>query len=375
MAYKIPLFDLNYGEEEAAAVLETLRSKWISMGPNVNEFERAFANHLGIDHSVALASCTGALHLAMTILNVGPEDEVIVPSLTFVATVNAVLYRSARPVFADIVSHQDFSVDPADIERKITPKTKAIVVMHYGGFSCPMDEIMAIAHQKGVYVIEDAAHAPASLYKGQPLGTIGHMGCFSFFSNKNISCAEGGLLVTREKAHAEKARRLRSHGMTTLSYERAKGYATRYDVVELGYNYRMDDIRGALLLSQFKRLKSDILKRERLRRAYLNALKEMEGVLIPYENHEYQSSNYVFPVVLKKGDAYKRDEVRRIMADHGIETSVHYPAVHLFSIYEPYRQPLPVTEYVTNNEITLPLFPKMTSDDIEFIVHVLKKAV
>lgn len=371
--YKIPLFDLNYGEEEEEAVLKTLRSKWISMGPNVTKLEEEFANNLNIKHAIAVTNCTAALHLALKILGIKEGDEVIVPSLTFVATVNCVRYVNATPAFADITSYEDFSINTDDIEKKITTKTKVIIVMHYGGFACDMDRIIELAKRYNLFVVEDAAHAPDSEFKGEKLGTIGNIGCFSFFSNKNITCAEGGMLATNNDEYAKKAKLLRAHGMTSLSYERAKGHATKYDVVELGYNYRMDDIRGALALAQFKKLKEDVIKREELRHIYLKELENIDDIIIPYKNHHYKSTNYVFPIVLKNSNVEKRDRVRQKLADAGIQTSVHYPAVHRFSIYEKYKVDLPITEYVTDNEITLPMYYNLSEDGIRYISKSLYK--
>ena len=373
--YKIPLFDLNYGKEEEEAVLNTLRSKWISMGPNVSKLEEEFAKHLNIKHTIAVTNCTASLHLALKILGIKEGDEVIVPSLTFVATVNSVRYVNAIPVFADITSYENFSINPDDIEKKITTRTKAIIAMHYGGFACDMDKIMEIARQHNLFIIEDAAHAPDSKYKGMKLGTIGDIGCFSFFSNKNITCAEGGVLATNKDEYAKKAKLLRAHGMTSLSYDRAKGHATKYDVVELGYNYRMDDIRGALALTQFRKLKEDVEKREKLRQIYLKELENIEDIIIPYKNHPYKSTNYVFPIVLKNSNAEKRDRVRQKLAEAGIQTSVHYPAVHRFSIYEKYKVDLPLTDYVTDNEITLPMYNRLKFNEIMYICNKLKEFI
>ena len=196
MEYKIPLFDLNFDEAEENAVLETLRSKWISTGPKTAEFENTFAAMLGAGHSIALSNCTVSLHLALKLVGLKAGDEVICPSLTFVATVNAIRYLDAIPVFADIKSNNDLTIDPDDIERKITPRTKAIIIMHYGGFACDMDRILQIAEKHSIKVVEDACHGPLSEYNGKKLGTFGDVGCFSFFSNKNISTGEGGMLVT-----------------------------------------------------------------------------------------------------------------------------------------------------------------------------------
>ncbi len=209
--YSIPLFDLNFGDEEAEAVRATVRSGWISMGPKVAEFEARFAAELKTKHAVAVNSCTAALHLAISML-VGEGEEVILPSMTFVATANVVRYAGARPVFADIVGLGDLSIDPVDVRKKITPRTKAILPMHYAGFACDMGALRRIAKEYDLYVLEDAAHAPGSFYGEERCGTIGDIGCFSFFSNKVITSAEGGLLVTDNEEFGKKARLLRSHG-------------------------------------------------------------------------------------------------------------------------------------------------------------------
>lgn len=375
MSYKIPLFDLNFNEKEEQAVLDVLRSKWISTGPKTAEFEEMFASMLNVNHAVALSNCTVALHLAMKLLEIGEGDEVICPSLTFVATANAIRYVNAKPVFADIKSIEDLTIDPADIEKKITPKTKAIVVMHYGGFACDMDSIMAIAKKYNLRVVEDACHGPLSEYNGKKLGTIGDVGCFSFFSNKNISTGEGGMLVTNNPQLFERAKLLRSHGMTTMSYERAKGHSTAYDVVDLGYNYRMDDIRAAIGIEQLKKLEEDLRKRATIRSLYLEQLKGLDDLIVPFSDYKHFSSNYIFPIVLKNSTFEKRNKVRSQLADAGIQTSVHYPAVHRFSIYKAFYSQLPKTDYIADNLITLPMYSKLTVDQICFIFETLKKCL
>lgn len=397
MSYKIPLFDLNFDAKEEQAVLEVLRSKWISTGPKTAEFESMFAQMLNVNHAVALANCTVALHLAMKLVGVEPNDEVICPSLTFVATANAIRYVNAIPVFADIKSLEDLTIDPDDIEKKITSKTKAIVVMHYGGFACDMDAIMDIAKRHNLKVIEDACHGPLSEYsprgiannlaqsnndnrsiprgKGRKLGTIGDVGCFSFFSNKNISTGEGGMLVTNNSDYFERTKLLRSHGMTSLSYERAKGHSTSYDVVELGYNYRMDDIRAAIGVEQLKKIENDLRQREIIRSEYEKLLKTNDQIIIPFANFKHFSSNYIFPIVLKNSTSEKRDDIRNRLAEAGIQTSVHYPAVHRFSIYKHFSVELPKTEYVVDNLITLPMYSKLTDTEIEFVIRSLSLAL
>ena len=248
MAWKVCLSDIDFGSEELDRVAEVLRSKWLSMGEVTREFEARFAEFLGVKHAILVCNGTAALHLANLAVGVGPGDEVIVPSLTFVATANASAYCGAIPVFADIVGPEDLNVSPEDIRARITSKTKAITVVHHGGYPADMDAICRIAHEHGLAVIEDAAHAPGASLSGRMLGTIGDVGCFSFFSNKNLVTGEGGAVVTNNNHLAQSMRLMRSHGMTSLSYDRHKGHAFSYDVLRLGYNYRATEITAAARL-------------------------------------------------------------------------------------------------------------------------------
>ena len=375
MEYKIPLFQLNFGEEEITAVTETIRSKWISTGPMCEELEKQFVDMFDVGYAVSMSNCTDALHLACILCDIKAGDEVICPSLTFAASVNCIRYVGATPVFCDIVGPEHFNIDPIDIERKITDKTKAIIVVHMAGFPAKMDEIMSIARKHNLKVIEDACHGPLSEYKGKKLGTIGDVGCFSFFSNKNISTGEGGMLITNNEDLAKRARLLRSHGMTTMSYQRASGHATAYDIVDLGYNYRMDDIRASIAVVQMNKLQRDLEKRIHVRKRYVEQLSNIEGILIPFADNTEFVSNYIMPVVLINSTVEKRDSIREKMHAAGIQTSVHYPAIHKFSIYRDYKAVLPQTEYVTDNEITLPMYAALTNEQIDFIVETLDKAV
>ncbi|MBN1459921.1 MAG: DegT/DnrJ/EryC1/StrS family aminotransferase [Armatimonadetes bacterium] len=375
MAYRIPLFDVDFDENEERAVVETVRSKWVSMGQKTATLEERFRSRLGAAHVVALSSCTAALHLAMVLARLGEGDEVIVPSLTFVATANAVRYVGARPVFADICGPQDLTIDPKDVRLKITTRTRAIVPMHYAGFPCDMVAIAAIAREHGLTVIEDAAHAIDVTVDGRKLGTLGEFGCFSLFSNKVITAAEGGFLATPDEEAAARARLLRSHGMTTLSYERAKGHATGYDVVDLGYNYRLDDLRAALALAQLDKLDRILATRARLRLAYLERLGGVDNLILPHADYRGESANYIFPVVLARGGAARRDEVRKLMAQDGVQTSVHYPPVHRFSIFADAGVALPATEYVADHEITLPLYNTLGDDGIDIVCASLTHAM
>tara|TARA_R110002124_G_C8974716_1_gene515920 strand:+ start:78311 stop:79444 length:1134 start_codon:yes stop_codon:yes gene_type:complete len=375
MEYRIPLFQLNFGEEEIEAVTETIRSKWISTGPRCDELEEMFMDMFQVNHAISVSNCTDALHLAMIVNGVEAGDEVICPSLTFAASVNCIRYVGATPVFCDIQSLDDMNISPKQIEKLITPKTKAIVVVHMAGFPADMDAIMDIAKRYNLKVIEDSCHAPLSEYKGKKLGTIGSMGCFSFFSNKNISTGEGGMIITNDEEIAKRCRLLRSHGMTTMSYQRAKGHATSYDVVDLGHNFRMDDIRASIGVVQMRKLRNDLIKRQKVRELYVEKLSEIKDVIVPFASNTEFVSNYIMPIVLKNSSIEKRDKLRDFLHTEGIQTSNHYPAIHRFSIYKDYPANLPITEYVCDNEITLPMYAALTENDINFIASTLKNGL
>ncbi len=373
--YKIPLFDLNFDSSEKEAIIKTLDSKWISIGPNCEKFENMFCEKLNVNYALTTASCTASLHMALSILGINSEDEVLVPSLTFAATVNVIKYLRAKPIFCDIVSNSDLTIDPNEIKNKITSKTKAIIVMHYAGFPCDMDSIVSIAKDNNLFIIEDTAHAPLSEFKGKKLGTFGDVATFSFFSNKNISTGEGGMVTTNNKLFYDKLRLIRSHGMTALSYEISKGHATRYDIDSLGYNYRMDDIRASIGIVQLNKLKNDLIKRIEIRKLYIEGLKNVPGIIIPFENNDNFVSNYIFPIVLDSSNRDNRDNIRNKLHDKGIQTSVHYPPVHRFSIYKNDYLDLPNTDYVANNEITLPMYSKLSVQDLKYIINTFKKSL
>lgn len=375
MAYNIPLFNLNFDEKEAEAAAATIRSGWISTGPKCEELEKMFVDMFHVNHAVSVTNCTDALHLCCLVCGLGPGDEVLCPSLTFAASVNCIRYVGATPVFCDIVGPEHINIDPKEIEKKITPKTKAIIVVHMAGFPARMDEIMEIARKHDLKVIEDACHGPLSEYKGKKLGTIGDCASFSFFSNKNISTGEGGMFISNNKEMADRARLLRSHGMTTMSYQRAGGHATSYDIVELGYNFRMDDIRAAIAIEQMKKLPGDLQTRIHVRERYLQGLSKVKGIVVPFADNVEFTSNYIMPIVLTNSTKENRDAIREKIHAAGIQTSVHYPAIHKFSIYKEYGAVLPQTEYVTDNEITLPMYAALTDEQIDFVVKTVDEAI
>lgn len=376
----VPLADLDYGPEEEQAVLSVMRSRWLTMGSVTQEFEAAFAGLTGAPYAYAVANATVALHLACSALELGPGDEVIVPALTFVATANAVLYTGATVRFADVCGPHDFTIAPASIEAAITPNTRAIIVMHYAGYPCRMQDILAIANRHRLAVIEDAAHAPGASLDGRPLGTWGDVGCFSFFSNKNLATGEGGMLITSNPALAEKIRLRRSHGMTSLTYDRHQGHAFSYDVVDLGFNYRLDELHAALGLAQIARLAAGNARRRELTRRYREALASLP-LDMPFEAPPGDSTSsvlpscHIFPVLLPQGA--DRVAFMRALRDERIQSSIHYPPIHRFSYYRSRfgEISLPVTEDIAAREVTLPLYPGMTLQSQDLVIDAVRRAI
>jgi dTDP-4-amino-4,6-dideoxygalactose transaminase len=368
--------EVDYGEEERQAILEVLDSKWVSIGPKTAEFERQFADFLEADHAVAVANGTAALHLAMLACGLGPGDEVLVPSFTFVASVNAITYVGATPRFVDITGPHDLNLDPADVERKITSRTKAILVVHLAGFIADMDRIRQIANQHGLKIVEDACHAVGARYQGDPAGslqgkmagTLSDVGCFSFFANKNLATGEGGMIVTRDAKIAENVRLMRSHGMTKTSWDKASGRAVDYDVVQVGYNYRCTELTSALGLVQLKKLPAGNERRRQLVARYRQRLASCATLTIPFADRLDDSSHHIFPILLN--DAAQRPAFRQALLDRGIQTTFHYPPAHLFTHYRqlvPNAPSLDLTLDAASREVTLPLHPLLTESDIDII--------
>jgi dTDP-4-amino-4,6-dideoxygalactose transaminase len=377
MAWRVCLSDIDFGREELDRVTEVLNSKWLSMGDVTRQFEDRLAEFLGVRHAFLVANGTAALHLANLAVGVRPGDEVIVPSLTFVATASAAVYCGATAVFADIVGPHDLNLSVRDVEAKIGPKTKAITVLHYGGYVADMEAICRLAREHDLAVIEDAAHAPGAFRNGAMAGAIGAVGCFSFFSNKNLVTGEGGAVVTNDDGIAEEIRLLRSHGMTSLTYERHKGHAFSYDVVRLGYNYRPSEITAALALAQLEKLERNNARRLELTRAYRERLASDDRLILPFADHPGRPSCHLMPILLPAGT--NREMLMSLLRERGIQTSVHYPAVHRFTAYRGRRgtgdDSLPRTEEVAARELTLPLHPLMEEADVDLVTSALAEAL
>jgi dTDP-4-amino-4,6-dideoxygalactose transaminase len=375
MKWKITLSDLNFDQHEQKIVSRVIQNRWLTMGEMVKKLERNFANFLGVKHAFAVSSGTAALHLAMRALNIKTEDEVLVPSLTFVASANAILYVGAKPVFVDITSLSDLNLSCDDLENKINPKTKAIMVVHYGGYLADMERIKKIAKKHNLFVIEDAAHAIGAKFKSKMAGGIGDVGCFSFFSNKNMATGEGGMIVTNRDKFAQKIGLLRSHGMTSMTWDRHKGHASSYDVTELGYNYRMTEMNAALGIEQLKKLRSSNRKRKSLIKIYVENLEGTKGLSIPFLNYPRDSAFHLFPIILDQD--VDREKFMDFLKRAKIQTSIHYPPIHKFSYYQKnFKESesyLPSTEYVGRHEVTLPLHPLLKKEDILFVCGQIKK--
>jgi dTDP-4-amino-4,6-dideoxygalactose transaminase len=373
----IPLSDVAVDEEMLDAVGEVVASGWWSMGPRVAEFEQAFAEATGSTHAFAVANGTAALHLALLAVDVGPGDEVVVPSLNFVAAANVIRLTGATPVFCDIGSEDDLNLDVADVEAAITDRTKALVALHYAGFGCEIEKLLELARARGIAVVEDAAHAPGARRHGRAYGTFGEVGCFSFFANKNMTVGEGGMVVTDEDSVAESIKLLRSHGMTTLTWDRHRGHAHTYDVVRPGLNYRLDEIRAAIGLVQLGRLEAENARRAELWQRYVASFEGVEGLRVPFRVRPADEvASHHLAVVLLPEDA-DRDVFRGELRNAGIQTSVHYPPIHLFSAYvgSARVRSLPATEAVAGRLVTLPLFGGMTDEQFEVVSAALSPAV
>lgn len=373
--WKVQLFKLNYDNKEIEAVTEVLESAWITMGQKTRDFETGFSSFLGHDSKcLAVSNGTAALHLALLALDIKAGDEVITPGLTFIADQNVVTMVGATNVLSDITSRDDWSMDPADIERKITDKTKAVLVVHYAGFACDMDAICDICKRHNLYLIEDCAHTPGADYKGRPLGTFGDVAAFSFFTNKNLSVGEGGAVVTSDEVLYKKLLGLRSHGMSVPSFDRFKGRAISYDVEIPGLNYRIDEMRAALGLVQLEKLEVANKARQKLVLHYYERLDGQLKINFPFRRFSRGNPNYhIMPILLD--DSVDRLHVIESMKEDGIQTSIHYPEIQEFSAYKDTVNPTPIAQYVSKHELTLPLYPTMTIEEVDLVCDALIKGV
>jgi dTDP-4-amino-4,6-dideoxygalactose transaminase len=378
--WRIPLSDLDYGSEEADTVQRVIASKWLSMGPEVQAFEQEFAAMQKAKHTLAVSSATAGLHLALLALGVGAGDEVIQPALNFVAAANMTVAVGATPVFADICGLDEPTLDPSEVERVISPRTKAVIVMHYGGSLCRMAELTELCAARGVALIEDACHAVGVAYRddrncwpnGVMAGSIGDISAFSFFANKNIASGEGGMVATNRTDLAERVRLLRSHGMTTLTWDRHKGHAGSYDVVSPGYNYRLDELHAALGRAQLKKLERNNERRRNLLLLYREAVQPLSGWIMPFAERIQYSSGHLMVTVAP--DPNIKERAVNALRQSGVQSSMHYPCVADFAGFAGCSDnDLEITRQFTHRAITLPLYPTLAPDRINDIVGILSQ--
>lgn len=360
----IPITIPCTGEEEARAAADVVRSGWISQGPKVAEFERVFADYCGTAHAVAVSNCTTALHLSLVVLGIGPGDEVICPSMSFIATANSIAHTGATPVFAD-VDPQTFNLDPGAAEGAITPRTKAIMPVHQIGLPADMDRLNALGARRNVRILEDAACAVGSRYKGRPIGGHSEMACFSFHPRKVITTGEGGMITTDSGEYAARLRLLRQHGMSVSDAARHNSKRVMIEeYVEVGFNYRMTDMQAALGIEQMKKLDWMVSRRNALAARYAQALADHPWLQAPhvpdFVEHNFQS----YAVTLAEGAPLTRNGLMQLLLDRGIATRRGIMLAHQEPAYahRAGQINLPHSELASAHSILLPLYPQMTDD-------------
>lgn len=359
------------GSEEKAVLAEVIDSGWLTMGDRVRAFEEAFATMHGAEDAVAVSSCTAALHLILQALGLGRGDEVLVPSLTFVATANAVCYVGATPVFVDIESMDVPLMSLTEAEARCTPRTKAVILVHFAGYLPDREAWRAFARRRGLLLIEDAAHAPGL----KEAGTFGDAAAFSFYGNKNMTTAEGGAVLARDRTVRETVRRARAHGMTTTTHQRLDSRTPQYDVTMLGFNYRMDELRAAIGLVQLKQLQSWNGIRLALTSSYRRLIaQDCPSVQVPFSGN-HLSTYHIMPVLLPA--FVNRQNAIDYLRAAGVQTTIHYPPVHLLSLYRQLypNLHLPRTEIFAERELTLPLHPRISTSMVEAIAARLAEVV
>jgi perosamine synthetase len=375
----IPYGRQKIDDADVAAVIEVLRSDWLTTGPKVDEFERDVAHYVGAKHAVAVSSGTAALHAAMYALGITPGDEVIVSPMTFAASANCIVFQGGLPVFAD-VDPDTLLIDPERVEEKITSRTKAIVAVDYAGHPCDYDALNALAGQYRLKLVADACHSLGATLKNRPAGSLADMSTFSFHPVKHITTGEGGMVTTNDASFAQRMRRFRNHGITTDHRERHSQGEWFYEMVDLGYNYRITDFQCALGASQLLKLNAWINRRQRIAERYSEAFEDLVGIrplqVRPQVSHAY----HLFVIrVDAQGAGITRNQLFRTLREHGISANVHYIPVHLHPYYRSRFNIggglCPVAEHAYGEILSLPIFPGMTDEDVETVIDAVRNAV
>ncbi|MEC2111994.1 DegT/DnrJ/EryC1/StrS family aminotransferase [Bacillus stercoris] len=377
LPYSLPLI----GKEEIQEVTETLESGWLSKGPKVQQFEKEFAAFVGAKHAVAVNSCTAALFLALKAKGIGPGDEVITSPLTFSSTANTIIHTGATPVFADI-DENTLNIDPVKLEAAVTPRTKAVVPVHFGGQSCDMDAILAIAQKHGLFVLEDAAHAVYTTYKHRMIGSIGDATAFSFYATKNLATGEGGMLTTDDEELADKIRVLSLHGMSKAAWNRYSSNGSWYYEVESpGYKMNMFDLQAALGLHQLKRLDDMQKRREEIAGRYQTAFQQIPGLITPFVHDDGRHAwhLYVLQVDEKKAGVTRSEMITALKDKYNIGTSVHFIPVHIHPYYQKQfgfkESDFPNAMNYYKRTLSLPLYPSMSDDDVHDVIEAVRDIV
>lgn len=368
-------------KDEERELVDTLYSGWLTTGPKTKKFEEQFAEYAKVKYAVGVTSGTAALHLSLLALDIKKGDEVITTPMTFVATINSILYVGARPVLADVEAG-NLNIDPEQIKRKITKKTKAIIPVHYAGQPCNMCKILEIAKKHNLFVIEDAAHAIETEYRNSKIGSIGDLTCFSFHPIKNITTGEGGMVTTNNKRLADKIKILRLHGMDKSAWERyGKDGFRHWDMRYLGYKYNMTDIQASLGIHQLKKIEALWRKRQEYNKRYNEVFgNEKNIILLPPQEKENKNAFHLYPVRVKTENLkINRDKIIEKIQSRGISVGVHFRAVHLLSFYRKnfnlIKGALPNAEYASERLISLPLYPKMSISEIEYVARNAKDII
>lgn len=381
-ATQLPFHRPSLGPEEEAEVLDTLRSGWLTTGPKTKRFEADFAGYIGAPHAIAVNSCTAGLHLALAALGVGPGDEVVTTPMTFAASANVVVHVGATPVFADCLPGT-LTIDPKEIGRRITPRTKALLVVHYIGIPCAMDEIVALAAAHRLPVIEDAAHAIETVYRGRKVGRLGRVAAFSFYATKNLTTGEGGMVTTEDPDLADRIRILSLHGISRDAWKRytSEGYR-HYEILEAGYKYNLSDLQSCLGIHQLRKLDGFWAQRQALVAAYDAGLADLPELRpVPQAAAAgNRNAHHLYPVLVQherlKTD---RDGVMTALQAENIGLGVHFRAVHLSPFYTrkfgTRRGQCPVAEDASDRLISLPFFPAMTREDVASVLEAVRKVV
>jgi dTDP-4-amino-4,6-dideoxygalactose transaminase len=371
---KFPAYEPWISKDDKKIVEKALSQSMLTLGPQLEKFESDFCKYSNSKYAIAVSNCTAALHLSLMALGIKKNDEVIIPDLTFVADANAVLACNAKPVIADI-NKENFFLSISNIKKNITKKTKAIIPVHIYGQVCNIDEILDIAKDNNLKVIEDCAHAVGTFHKSKHVGTLGSTGCFSFYPTKNITTAEGGMVITNSKQIAEKVRQLRSHGMTkSLQNRYSSEYPWIFDILEPGYNYRLDEIRAALGITQLKRIKKINQLRKKASLYYFKNLQNIPGIILPDMVNDKTHSYHLYTIRVTTPYKLSRNQLFKKLKDNGIRTTVYWMPIHKYTAYQKFAKKSNVvnTTKIYDEILALPLFPNISKIHQDSVIKVIK---